>query len=277
MPVIRTVCAISPLWMALGIGFSIPSAVAQSELVRGEAIAHDRSIEFSFGPMMTSHVGAYDRYIAPELASAWRALWGGGGGSGSGSTGNGGFNASALFPNGRIPKNLSYRYSGRTGFDFSVGMRTNLSFAGRQRPVRFVAHVMAGDNGVDFFAPHGVGVFVDPARLDARALFFGAAGEVSIPVLEWGEGGGNKLWLGGGAIAYRSITSLDVKSAFFDIHARDVQDRLEPLMSVKYESAPFRGLLLDPAGRSDLSIDAIAFRTQYLWTVGFKASITTKF
>lgn len=274
----RTLRAASLVWTALGIAVSMLDAAAQDAPMRGGWFTDDRAVEVSFGPMMTSHVGAYDRYIAPELISAWRRLWGGGdGGGGSGSSGGGGFNASTLFPDGRIPKNLRYRYSGSTGFDLSVGVRTALSIAGHRRPVRIAAHVMAGDNGLDFFAPHGIGVFIDPTKLYARASFFGVAGEISTPVLEWGAGGGNRLWLGGGAIAYRSFTRLDVTSAFLDLHERDVQNRLEPLVSVKFESDAFRKLLHGPLGTSDLSIEAVGFRTQYLWTVGLKASISARF
>ena len=147
-----------------------------------------------------------------------------------------------------------------------------------ESPVEVSAFVMHDENAMNVFAPTGLGIFYDPAKLRLRARFWGAGLNVMAPLGQVRLGSARlRFSAGAGAIAYVSRTTMKVNSAFLNLRFKKTRYRIRPLASAAMRMTWRAARTEKSAAPFSLSLRAEAFPTDHFWTVSLQFGMNWRF
>jgi hypothetical protein len=237
-------------------------------------------------PVKSSFIGAYDFYVGPAVKKALRdlgksgrtdTLFGTGSSGGSSQIINRQNRPSAwriLFPNGKVPDDLELSYGARPGLTWTTGLERALPYWPIAGASRLQLFYMQDSNQFRLRAPSGLGILTDPTMVMTKASYRGFGGSFELPVWNISTNQANHLFrLGGGVIAYKTRTILEVNSAFLRLNEISSSKSVRPMLVGSYTYEPRlkpRVLGLTWGG---LRVSVHAIQTDYFWSAG--ASITS--
>lgn len=201
------------------------------------------SVRFYIGTGETSHIGAYDTYIAPVVDDAIADFFdrdgpevgGGGGGDGPLDTDASGGFVDILLPDG-LPEDFTWTYKFKPSVRIGVNAALNfLELPNGGAPV-VSAFWMRDETTVTFNAPSGFGILIDPTRATAHSEFEGLALSLALPFYHNRTHSSTTEWrLGGGGMHVRVHSFLDVRSDFIQLRETVRRTRTYPMGFVEWE------------------------------------------
>ena len=310
--VVENACVMAYFFYFLTAIFSFLATIACARAQAIETVSDLGLWRVSIEPLKSTYVGAFGRYIEPEIAAEWRTLFsgsqagnstGGGGssaGGGGGSSAGGGAGSSVgggssgglsfkggiwkfILPDGRLPGDIDVSYAGTAGWHLSATFEPAAFKLWNGLSPQLLFGYFYDNNVLRACAPTGFGIFGDPARARAQAVFFGLNEEIRVPIyLLESEAVNYKFLIGQGWMWERSYTSASIKSASIDVYQAVNANRTTPTFSFTTEARrnEMASSWLDISPRlrfSGVDFSLYGLETEYMWTLAASASLVWRF